>query len=228
MKNLISTFIILAALCLNLSAQKTVETSHKLNDGDKVKLDFQFADEIKVNSWDKAEIYVKVSVDINDNKNNDAFRFEINDYPNGIRIEEEIKDLNKMGKHKRRYVDEDGEEITVVNCGVNMTLVYEVFLPEKVKLKIETISGDINITKFTSEMDIHSISGDVDLSLKQSAKADLDLSTISGEMYSDFDFKSKNDGYHHYGRSNFKNELNGGGTPIELSTISGNIYLRKK
>ena len=59
-------------------------------------------------------------------------------------------------------------------------------------LVLSTISGDINIT-FSSintakSSSVNSISGDVDITLPVKTATDLELRTVSGAIYSDFDF----------------------------------------
>lgn len=56
---------------------------------------------------------------------------------------------------------------------------------------------------------------------------DIELSTILGNRYTDFEFSDMADGYHHYNNHDFSQPLNDGGNRLELERISGNIYLRK-
>ena len=58
-------------------------------------------------------------------------------------------------------------------------------------------------------------------------KADLKMNTISGTMYTNFDFNREKN-LRHVGGSSINTILNGGGErSIELETISGDIFLRK-
>ncbi|MBS1663467.1 MAG: hypothetical protein JST68_20665 [Bacteroidetes bacterium] len=99
-------------------------------------------------------------------------------------------------------------------------------------LVISTISGgvgvvfsEINKDKPTS---ISAVSGEVDVTLPAKAAVDLEMSTVSGNMYSDFDIPSPaSKDMRRVGGSGIKTQLNGGGTTLKLRNISGNIYLRK-
>ena len=123
--------------------------------------------------------------------------------------------------------EEDGRTI-IYDCSINMDLYFEVRIPKNNKLEIETISGDIEIKDIHARMDINTISGFIDLSLPANYDADLELSTITGGMYSNFEFNNeKSKGYHHYGKSDISKRLNNGGTRIFLETISGDIFIRK-
>jgi len=98
-------------------------------------------------------------------------------------------------------------------------------------LVINTISGGINVvfTEISKDKPISlaAVSGDVDVTLPGKSAVDLELSTISGSMYSDFDLSATYKDMHRVGGGNIKTQLNGGGTSLKLRAISGNIYLRK-
>lgn len=99
-------------------------------------------------------------------------------------------------------------------------------------LVVSTISGGVNIVFSEVAKDkpisISAISGEVDVTLPAKAPVDLEMSTISGSMYSDFDLSSSKDkDMQRVGGGNIRAKLNGGGTSLNLHNISGNIYLRK-
>ncbi len=98
-------------------------------------------------------------------------------------------------------------------------------------LVISTISGSVNVT-FTDiskdkSISIASVSGEVDVTLPTKAGFNLEMGTVSGNMYSDFDFPATNNDMRRVGGGNIKAQLNGGGVDVKLQSISGNIYLRK-
>jgi hypothetical protein len=55
----------------------------------------------------------------------------------------------------------------------------------------------------------------------------VEMSTISGNVYSDFDFSSTEKGIKQVGGGSIKTQLNGGGVNVKITNSSGNIYLRK-
>lgn len=221
------TLMILALACLNSNAQRLVEEKSTITNSELVKLELDFADDIVFKTWNKNEVYVKASVSINDNSDNDAYSLKVTKSSTGIGFQEKIKDLDKLKKSYKIDNDDDGSHIT--HCSVDLDIQYEVYVPAKTNIKLKTISGNIEAKGLEGELDLNTISGDIDFTIPQTTKADLDFSTISGEMYTDFDFsKSKSDVYkHHFVKMDFNYELNGGGRNIELTTISGNIYFRK-
>ncbi|WPP51537.1 DUF4097 family beta strand repeat-containing protein [Catalinimonas niigatensis] len=98
-----------------------------------------------------------------------------------------------------------------------------------------SISGNMKLTfdEITTDKPImvSVVSGDIDLIMPSTTKADFKLSSISGEVYTDFDMamKQKEQEGERYGmRKPINGSINGGGSPIHISTVSGNIYLRKE
>jgi lia operon protein LiaG len=98
-------------------------------------------------------------------------------------------------------------------------------------LVLSTISGDIDITfgqiVTGKPFSINSISGEIDITLPAKTAADVEMSAVSGRMYSDFDFSDKSKDMSQVGGNELNTKLNGGGAKISIVTVSGNIYLRK-
>jgi lia operon protein LiaG len=98
-------------------------------------------------------------------------------------------------------------------------------------LVVSTISGGVDVVfsdiSKARPISIVAISGEVDVTVPAKAGVDLEMSTISGNMYSDFEFAADSKDMKRIGGSNIHTQLNGGGTDLKLSNISGNIYLRK-
>ena len=74
---------------------------------------------------------------------------------------------------------------------------------------------------------IASVSGEIDITMPAKTAMDLEMETVSGNMYSDFDFPSGGKQMRRIGGSSINTQLNGGGVSLKLNTVSGNIYLRK-
>jgi hypothetical protein len=98
-------------------------------------------------------------------------------------------------------------------------------------LVISTISGGVNVvfSEISKEkpISIAAISGEVDVTIPATAAVDLEMSNMSGNMYSDFDLSQDSKSMRRVGGGNVRATLNGGGTAIKINSISGNIYLRK-
>jgi len=101
-------------------------------------------------------------------------------------------------------------------------------------LVLNSTSGDIEVSiskiNQNSPTSISLISGDLDITIPANSPANLELNTITGSAYTDFDIKldSKDGKLKRIGGNDIETKLNGGGVNLSLSCTSGNIYLRKK
>lgn len=203
--------LVVSWLCLcPLQAQQIIEKHMSFSGKDALSLKIQIADSINVQTWNKDEVYVKASVNINDNKDNAAYVTSFDEDGNKIVVNANFQDKYFKGKK---------------NCCNESEIYWIVYLPENKRFSVETIDANITVRGKTKEMNVKSISGFIDLAVPSGKQADLDFSTISGRMYSNLDItgsKSRN-GI----PMKLNQKLNSGGDLIKLETISGDIFLRK-
>lgn len=119
------------------------------------------------------------------------------------------------------------------------------------ELEVNTNVGYINLTNVTGPITAHtstgaitvkfsnvnqgspisitSATGDVDVSLPTSTKANLDLNSTMGTIYTDFDLEiPRKDGMKRIGAvRKIEAKLNSGGVNISLRSSTGDVYLRK-
>ena len=98
-------------------------------------------------------------------------------------------------------------------------------------LVLSTISGNIDITFSTvntaKASSVHSVSGDIDITLPVKTATNLEMNVVSGAIYSDFDFSESQKNLKKVGGNETNYALNGGGFKFSIGSVSGNIYLRK-
>jgi len=98
-------------------------------------------------------------------------------------------------------------------------------------LILSTISGNIDITFSSINPDkpfsVTSISGDIDITLPVKTATNLELRTVTGGFYSDFELTEAQKNLKKVGGNELNFPLNGGGFKFGIVTVSGNIYLRK-
>jgi hypothetical protein len=227
MKYILSS--ILCCLLLNGAvAQKIINKNFPYNKGQLVNLDLKFGQNITIKGWDKNEVSIKISVDINNNKLNDAFQSDFNSSADEISVKTDLDE--KMLKNAKCEDCPDSNNVSMWNNKRVCTKIqYEVFLPRKAELKIKTISADIEIVDFEGPLVAKNISGFIDMAVPANQKADVFMKSITGECFSDLEL-AMNNGPRNIGPVGVKIEgkINGGGTRLELETISSNIYLRRK
>ncbi|HLX93875.1 MAG TPA: hypothetical protein VKR32_19460 [Puia sp.] len=199
-------------------AQKIVEKHIDYSGKKMISLKLEIADSIRIIAWNKNQVYTKASININNNQNNDAYEVNFDDEGTTVRVHSRFRYHNSCC----------GDSSDCCNCNCHDKIYFDVYVPENADFSVETINGDITITGKTGEIRAHSISGFIDLTLQPDTKADLRMNTITGTMYSNFDFSSEKN-LRHVGGSSVSTMLNGGGeNAIELETISGDIFLRKR
>jgi hypothetical protein len=205
------TILVVVWLCFApVKAQQIIEKHMDFSGKESLTLKIQIADSINIQTWNKNEVYVKASVNINENKDNEAYLTSFDESGNSLTVNAKFRDKYFKGKN---------------NCCNNTDIYWQVFIPEKTKFSVETINADITITGQTREMKVKSISGSIDLSVPSNKQAFLEFSTISGRMYSNHElaFNKLHSGI----PLKISEKLNNGGDPINLETISGDIYFRK-
>ena len=91
------------------------------------------------------------------------------------------------------------------------------------------VEADFSAINATNPISISSTHGLVDLSLSRNAKANFNIHTNHGEVYSDLGMQvEKPANASSRGPQSLRGKFNGGGATFELASEHGNIYLRKK
>lgn len=192
------------------SAQQKTEKHISFAGKESVELNIQIADSIELSTWNRNEVFVSASVNINENKDNDAYQ---------ISFGEEGKVVDIAANFKKDYFK--GKD----NCCDKSDIRWKIVIPEKAYFSIETINGNITIAGETQGMKVKSISGFIDLAVPENKKADIEFSTIAGTVYSNHSLVPA--AMSSRSHSVIKEKLNNGGQLIKLETISGDIFFRK-
>jgi len=227
MKNILTIIILL--ITANIFAQRTVEKSFDLNKNQTLDLNFKFASEIEIKQWDKNQVSVKATVTIDDGEGNEYFSLETDRHSNEVAIYSDFGGYFKK-KNRRGFYDSNYSEIN-----------YTVYVPKGTSLRVESIcgslfidsyygdlrtdlvSGNVTLKKYEGEMRLETVSGDLDLVVE---KAYVDASTVTGSVYSNLDIEQKSNRSH--ASHCIKGSINNGTERLRLTTVSGNIYLRKE
>ena len=206
-----SILIIVACLCCSpVHGQKKTEKHISFKGKEMLTLDIQIADSIRIHTWSKDETYITSSVNINNNRDNDAYQIDYKDTGSSI----EVKGGLSKGYFKNKS-----------NSSTHTDIYWDVWIPDNKYFTVETINANITIEGHTDRMKVKTISGYIDLSEPSGKNADIDFSTITGTIYSNHSLSA---GSQHSGiPTKITDRLNKGGSLIKLETISGDIFFRK-
>nr|WP_321232130.1 hypothetical protein [uncultured Psychroserpens sp.] len=226
--------VIIALLSVaTLQAQRNVEVKESISKNQDVYLNFKFAQDIKVEHGNTNQIIVKASVNIDDGEGNEAFSIKADNSSGQLKFYSDFGDYFKnKWKDKNRH-----------NCNSDTDINYVVIVPKNINLKVKSISGsvfmdtfegdlvtdlisgDVTIKKYNGELRLKTISGSLDVTVK---KAKLKAKSLTGTIYSDLEFENNNSSKHYNNSHNkVSKQVNGGTLPLDMETISGNIYIRK-
>jgi hypothetical protein len=130
---------------------------------------------------------------------------------------------------------ERGGNITVQNVN------NEVEIKTCHSITLKNVSGPVVLSTIAGNVDvifsdgitpkpcsISSIGGEIDVTLPAKTGVNLELKSIAGNIYSDFEFpQTQEKQLKQVGGNNIVHKLNGGGIEFSLVTVGGSIYLRK-
>jgi hypothetical protein len=241
MKNGLLIMLVLAA-AVTARAQKVIEKHMPLSANGFVSMNFQISDSIRIVMWDKSEVYVKSTIDVNDNQNNDDYKETFDESATAVNITGKLH-TNCNNYHRRKRTgdsthrsgettnsrsDDNDDNCCSCNCGCETSIIHEIYIPENTDFSVETINGNIVISGNTAGIRAKSISGYIDLTMVPQKPAALRMQTISGTMYSNFDLGTTNGRSRQVGGRTVDAQINGnGGKAVDLETISGDIFFRK-
>ncbi len=235
-----------ALLCLLLTgslqlllAQNIIEKRYKTSKDQPVLLQFSYP-KVKVSSWNGDEIYVKATVNINNNKQNNRFELLDQTVAGKLQISDSIdlKNIDRLyfvesnGVKKQFETKADFEQYREAHKGEKMSaysthdvdIEIEVMLPVKDHITVRSKFGLVEVQSYPGPLIVQTEYGKIDARLEETRVGKIKLTNHYGKIYSDFDLKpvEKED-------KNFYTSITavpGKGPAYELSSKFGNIYLR--
>ncbi|WP_299361578.1 DUF4097 family beta strand repeat-containing protein [Winogradskyella sp.] len=135
-------------------------------------------------------------------------------------------DCGSMGSAKIKGFSSEIE----VKTSVGKIVLSDVTGPITAYTSTGVIEVEFSTVNQSSPISIYSSTGLVDVALPEDTKADIELRSSTGSVFTDFDIQpQRKDGMNVVGSSRkISSKLNGGGVNIKLRSSTGNIYLRKK
>lgn len=222
-----------AFLCFLLSplmAQEITEKMVPYKPGQQINFILPLGKTITISGWDRNEVSITATVNINNNTLNKAYHLEVQE-ASDLRIEASLDEEVLRTEKSENCNCQSGFQSygNANNSRVCMEILYEIKVPGSASLTLETISADVEATGLENSARIKSISGFIDFSWPSQKEASLQLKSVTGELYTDltFDILNQQDlpptvGYTLIGKKG------NGGPVLNLETISSDIFLRKE
>jgi hypothetical protein len=225
------------------TAQKIIEKTANLAAGQRLFLNLRQASSIRVRAGASGKMTLKATVNINQNKLNDALLLTVEQSGDELRVASDFS--KEMLRNAQPGDCPNGGSFygdTYISSGkhngnnqhnwpnqVCALIDYEITMPAEAALRLSTLSGNIDIVGLTGPIEAKSLSGFVDVAWPATKGAELSLKTITGEVYTDQEIaftnlREKNPivGYQLHGT------LSGSGPLVKLESISNDVYFRKR
>lgn len=213
-------------MALNAQEKTTQEQRFNWSNHQTADINLKFASNIKVSSWNKSELYIKTIITYEDKEHLKIHQMDVQEQGSKLMITADyVKDFFKGKKYNCWGGCDQADQNENQDC-ICFKLEFEIMMPKNAKVKLETISGNIELQDLDGPLDAKSISGFIDLGLKPSTSSNLSFKSVTGEIYTDFDIDLDKNSSAFSKKLNAA--LNGGGPVIALETVSGDIFFRKK
>lgn len=235
-------FILISFITASLGAQTPVMKSFATVSGQKILLKFDYPELIKVTTWDKSEISITGTVNINSGESDNAFELVQSVSGNTIVVENKINKLKdlphritvkrgqetitfKSKEEFETYSDRNGRNFDYITQGVDIKIVLEIKVPRNVETKIESTYGMVEIRNFTGPLTVDATYGGVDAALQTSSTGELVAETGFGQIYSNLDLKFIGSEFRDFHTQVVAKP--GTGPRYSFESKYGNVYLRK-
>lgn len=229
-------------------SQTQVEKHIAVQPGNKLIMNFDYPELIKLQTWDKNEILITGTVSINDGENNSAFELQIKQEGNTVTVTSAIKDkeslprrivikkgdteyvfrANNMNDPEiQKFFTDHGREYSYMSNGLLQHITLNVFVPEQMNTEMESKFGMVEIGNFSAPLAVAAKHGGVDATITKTTTGEITARTQFGEIFTNLDlkFNSENPGKEGHWTSVMAKP--GVGPTYSFESKFGNVYLRK-
>ena len=198
MKNIL-TLLVVGLIALSTNAQRTIEKTIDFKN-QYIDMEFKFASDIEIKTWDKPSIYVKANLSMAEEKYLELFLIAVDESSSKIEIGDNSESIFKKLWEDREKVS--GKKQDYFNVGDEYEFDYIVYVPKNAKFRISSINGNLKSDVIEGDFEADLINGNIAIA---HYSGDLNLTTINGEI----DLKMAN-------------------TSLVAETIHGNIFADEK
>ncbi|RFP64426.1 hypothetical protein D0N36_13995 [Hymenobacter lapidiphilus] len=219
-------------------AQKTIDKAAAVAAGQTVVLDLKYGTIIRLRPAADNQLRLRATVRINQNKLNDALQLDLRETPAAVTVTAALDkqvlaqaqpgDCPAQGSGITYYGSwTDGRDGQDSRAAVCATITYDITLPATATVRLNTISGNVDVVGLTGPLELKSISGFVDVSWPASRGAEVAFKSISGEVFTNQEVTFSNRKENPLVGYEVRGTLAGGGPRVRLESISGNVFFRK-
>lgn len=242
--------VLVFALPLCVYAQTKIEKSFPIQASQKLVLDFDYPELIKISTWDKQEVSIRGTVSINRGENDEAFELTANNESGALVITSSIRDKEKLPKRLlikhndeeyffktdnyrdaevQKFFDEKGKSYRYMNNGVIIEIELEIFIPKNKATNIDAKYGMVELLACEAPLNVIATYGGVDVTVPTQGVKALSARTKFGEIFSNLVQKPADgnfpDNYDNW--TSIRYEL-GTGYELEVESKYGKVYLRRQ
>ena len=229
MKNLFSFLFLIMSFSIYAQREITKEVKYE---NQSVKVEFPFASDIQIKTWDKSTIRIEAKIETEEEKYTEMFALQINSDDSSINIESNSKDMfeayheEKKGSAKEFHgmLDHEFNYVLYVPKNVQLRIysitaeIFSEFLQGDIE--VEVVSGDIVIKEHKGNLQLNSVAGTINVACKN---ASLNARTLTGEIHTNEKLKIER-------KDNFIGheitiQPGNSENSLILTTVSGDIYL---
>lgn len=225
-------------------AQTVINERIPFQNGQAIRMQFDYPELIKISTWDKNEISIRGEVSINNGENDGAFEITHSLAENTLNLWGTIKSMKDLperitvirGGQKvtfrdrnewQKYKKEHGSTYDVFSVGPEIEITLEIMVPRNVQTKIESVYGMVEVREFSGPLTVEATYGGVDATLSEGATGELIAETNYGEIYTNLDIRFEGDASEHRDFHTLVSATPGSGPRYSFGSKYGNVYLRK-
>jgi hypothetical protein len=242
MKSTIYTALLVGLLPVCALSQTKVTKTYPVQKNQQIELKFDYPKIVHVSTWDKNEIEITASVNINDGANNDAFTLVQNTSGGKVSISNKINMdqipetfyIMEKGVKTKFNSKKDMDAYKVQNKDTRSTISYysqkgievtlDIKVPADMLTTVKSVYGMIELADFNGPVIAEATYGGIDASLNQNKIGQIKLTNRFGKIFSDLALKPTAQK-----EENFYTSITaspGKGPSYDISASYGNIYVR--
>lgn len=230
------------AVAFTAFAQSKINESYVLKNEDKVAIRFEYPSLVKIHTWDKKEVKVEATIDIDGGNQEEEFKIKGSSDRGTFYLRSKLTGLSKRNNYRFSSEADEAEENVKIKengrtiiidkdkahyQGVEIDIVVDVYVPTNMEVDVNAKFGMVEVLNLPQSLQVDSEFGGIDVTLNAKEIKELDASTSWGQIYTNIDKDMRMRGDGGLG-SELRASLNSSGSKkLYLDSKFGNVYLRK-